>query len=1099
MFQVYHSNSLLVLKDLLVELIRRDPLSDPFRAEQILVQSPGMAQWLKLELAASSGIAASVDFPLPASFLWHCFSEVLEGVPARSAFNKEAMSWKLMLLLPDLLEADEFSALRSYLADDESRFRLYQLCNKIADIFDQYLVYRPEWVADWEQGGSLAAERHPWQPILWRALTQQTKALSQPHWHRANMFSAFVESVRNIGDIDKLPKRLFVFGISALPQNYVQALQVLGERIDVHLMVTNPCRYYWGDIVDQKQIARMNRRWFSKPELDYSDYAEGNPLLASMGKLGRDYLYQLQDCLGESVGDEIDAFADLERHCLLSSIQQDILDLDNPAQFPEDPSTSSYKHSITSDDQSLIVHSCHSALREVEVLHDQLLAMFENDPNLKPRDVIIMMPDVAQYAPYIDAVFSSVPFERYIPYSISDRSSRQENPLLLSFEKLVKLDSSRFTVSDVLELLEVPAIMRRFDLDEPSFQRLRYWVDQVNIRWGMDSEQRSLWQLPLFEQNSWRFGLRRMLAGYALGEEVGYWQDIAPYMEIEGLEAELLGKLADFIDLLDEVKDSFSGEHELAEWVDIINGLLDAIYSADEADEIPLNGIRQTLQALQEQLSDANYVLPLSSTVMADYLINGINQQRSSQRFMVGAVNFCTLMPMRSIPFSVVCLLGMNDSAYPRSIPPVGFDLMTDYPRRGDRSRRDDDRYLFLEALLSAQACLYISFVGRSIKDNNEKIPSVLVSELLDYVTQSYVLEGDQALSTSESGEKLRAHLIQQHPMVPFSPVYFLPQDSSSSLFSYAREWLPAASAESEAPSAFYVDALVEEPQEQVELNAIISFLKNPCRSFFNQRLKVFFANHEVKAQDEEPFALDGLQAYLIKQRYLETALSDGDLNQLDQTILAEGALPVATNGQLKLARIRHDCTELAHKLLPLCEGEPQRLEVKIAFPNLLLQGWLDHCYPAHLLRYRPAEINARDRLGSWVEHLALCLSSDQCRNTVYRGLSGKVHYRAVEKEQAYIYLKTIVEFYQQGMNAPQAFDANSAREYFKQYQKDPDIALASIETLFYGGSHKAGLQDDPYIRRAYPDYAQFLEHFVPLAEAIYAPMLDYMEEGKDE
>ena len=241
------------------------------------------------------------------------------------------------------------------------------------------------------------------------------------------------------------------------------------------------------------------------------------------------------------------------------------------------------------------------------------------------------------------------------------------------------------------------------------------------------------------------------------------------------------------------------------------------------------------------------------------------------------------------------------------------------------------------------------------------------------------------------------------------------------------------------------------------------------------------------------------MQGYLIKQRYLETALSGGDLDQLDKTILAEGALPVAITGQLMLAKIRRDCSELAQKLVPLCEGEPQRLEVNIAFPNLVLQGWLDHCYPAHLLRYRPAEVNARDRLSSWVEHLALCLSSGQCRNTVYRGLSGKVHYRAVEKEQAYGYLKTLVEFYQQGMNAPQAFDASCAREYLKQSQKDPDKAEQLIETLFYGNAYKAGLQDDPYLRRAYPDYAQFSAQFIPLADAIYAPMLDYIEEGKDD
>lgn len=1090
MFQVYHSNSLLVLKDLLVELIRREPLADPFESEQLLVQSPGMAQWLKLELATASGIAASVDFPLPASFLWKSFSQILTDVPQRSAYNKEAMSWKLMKLLPDLLSQEPFSPLRSYLAEDQDHYRLYQLCNKIADIFDQYLVYRPDWIEDWEQGGNLASNRHPWQPILWRELQRYTQTLEQPHWHRANMFSAFVKAVRSHSGDGELPKRLFVFGISALPQNYIEALKVLGEKIDVHLMVMNPCQYYWGDILDAAQIARINRRWFSKPDLEVGDYAEGNPLLASMGKLGRDYLYQLQD----STQDEITAFADPERGSLLSSIQQDILDLNNPASFTTEIESSEQKQPLRVEDRSLVVHSCHSPLREVEVLQDQLLALFEANRELKPRDIIVMVPDVASYAPYIDAIFSSAPTERYIPYSISDRSSRQENPLLLSFEKVLKINNSRFTVSDVLSLFEVPAVLRRFNLDEAGFQKLRYWVDQANIRWGMDSEQRSLWELPLFEQNSWRFGLKRMLAGYALGETVSFWEGIAPYHEIEGLEAELLGKLADFIDLLDTAKQAMSKPLSLIEWIEAINGLLVALYQPDEQDEIALSSIRETLQSLQEQLNDAEYDEAISPAVLSDYLINGINQQRSSQRFMVGAVNFCTLMPMRSIPFKVVCLLGMNDSAYPRSMPPVGFDLMTDYPRRGDRSRRDDDRYLFLEALLSAQEKLYISYIGRSIRDNNERVPSVLVSELLDYVEQGYVLEPDRQLPYHESGQKLRNSLLQQHPLVPFSRTYFLPD---SDLYSYATEWIPAAEAEGKPSAEFVIAPLRSEPIEQLELDNLIRFINDPCRCFFNQRLKVYFANYELEARDEEPFSLDTLEAYLIKQRYLEAALNGESLDQLDQIVRAEGVLPVAQPGEMLQAKIRKDCEELAQKLLPLCEGEPVQLEIDLELHGVRLQGWLDHCYPSHLLRYRPATVKPKDRLSTWINHLALCATSSRCSNTIYRGLSGQVFYRTVERATALELLGDLVLFYQQAMSEPMAFDPASAHTYFTQMDKDPEKAMEKLESGFYGDNYSRGLWESPYVRRAYPDFGSFSEKFLPLAEQIYTPMLSYIEEAK--
>ena len=1093
MFQVYHSNSLLVLKDLLVELIRRSPLEDPFISEQILVQSPGMAQWLKLELASASGISASVDFPLPASFLWSCFSETLDAVPARSAFNKEAMGWKLMLILPELLSKDEFEPLRQYLEDDRDQYRLYQLCNKIADIFDQYLVYRPDWIADWEQGGGLAARRHPWQPILWRELKAYTELRNQSHWHRANMFGAFVSALSSGKELKQLPQRLFVFGISALPDNFIQALQALGKNIDVHLMVTNPCQYYWGDIVDQTQVAKVNRQWFAKSELDFSEYAEGNPLLASMGKLGRDYLFQLQ----ESGIEEVTAFAEPERGSLLNSVQQDILELENPARFPEDPSTSKHKNTVVDGDNSLVLHSCHSPLREVEILHDQLLEMFSSQPELQPRDLIVMVPDVASYAPYIEAVFSNAPANRYIPYSISDRSSSQENPLLLNFEKLLKLQDSRFTVSDVLELMEVPAVLSRLGLNEDDFHRLRLWISQTNIRWGLDAGHRDLWQLPLFEQNSWRFGLRRMLAGYALGAQDELWQGIAPYSEIEGLDAALLGKLADFIDLLEHTKNSFEQPMLLPDWIDAINQLLEQYYLPDEQDEIALSAIRQTLQNLHEQLSDAGYSEPLTPIVIANYLIEGINKQSASQRFMVGAVNFCTLMPMRSIPFKVVCLLGMNDGAYPRSIPPIGFDLMNDYPRRGDRSRRDDDRYLFLEALLSAREKLYISFVGRSVKDNSEKIPSVLVSELLDYVQSGYVLPGDEGKTALESGQNLLQKLVLQHPLTAFSPAYF--EAGNTQLFSYAQEWLPAAGVNQTAAGQFITAPLPEEIPEQIELSALIGFLKSPCRSFFNQRLKVYFYSHDIEAEDEEPFALDGLTAYLIKQEYLEAALTGESLDLIDQRMAAEGTFPVGQMGLNSLQRIRHDCEVLAEKILPLAQGESQRVEIDLQLGATRLQGWLDNCYPDHYLSYRPAEVNARDRLSSWVIHLCLCAAGNPCRNTIFRGLSGKVYFRTVPKEQAEELLSKLIEFYIRGMSQPQAFDAACAHEYFVQMNKDPEKAADKVEALFYGSAFKLGLMSDLYFRRCFSDFETFYEQFLEQAQTVYQPLMAFAEEGGDD
>ncbi len=1095
MFQIYHSNALDVLKDLLVELIRREPLSDPFAQETILVQSPGMAQWLKLELAEAQGIAASVDFPLPASFLWKSFSEVLDGVPQRSAFNKEAMTWKLMDLLPSQLDQAEFADLKRYLAQDKGRFKLYQLCAKIADTFDQYLVYRPDWIADWEAGGNLAAQDQPWQPILWRALVERTQSLDQPHWHRANMFSAFVDAL-SANKQTALPKRLFVFGISALPQNYLEALYAMGKRIDVHLMVTNPCRYYWGEIQDQAQIARLNRRWFDKPGTDMSTYFEhGNPLLASMGKLGRDYLVQLQ----ELKTSEIEAFADIDRDSLLHQMQADILDLDDRACFPADREgyeRSTYKIPLEQDDRSIQLHSCHSPLREVEVLHDQLLALFEERDAMAPRDIIVMMPDVATYAPYIDAVFGNAPSERYIPFSISDRSAQQENPLLQSFLRFIGLADSRMSVSEVLELLEVPAVMRRFGLDQEGFHRIRHWVAEVNIRWGLDSEQRQNWDLPEFEQNSWQFGLRRMLAGYAMGDTEALWNDIAPYGEVEGLEAELLGKLAGFVDLLEWCATGFTGEQSCDGWIELINQLLVSAYQPDEADEVALDEVRQVLVKLREQTEDAGYSDALSIEILRDYLNNGLNNARSGQRFMVGAVNFCTLMPMRSIPFKVVCLLGMNDSDYPRSLPPIGFDLMADQGRRGDRSRRDDDRYLFLEAVLSAQERLYISFVGRSIQDNTEKVPSVLVSEMLEYVSQAYVLPQDVELNIDDSAESLRDYLTTEHPLAPFNPAYFR---AGQDLFSYASEWLVAAQAQPQSAKSFISAELTAEQPAELDLAELLRFFRNPCRYFFAQRLKVHFDTREEGAADDEPFDVQGLDAYQLKTRYLEAALEEQPLEQMDAQVRAEGILPIAQSGYQALSKVRKDCEELAEKIKALTPEAPHRREIRIELPNLLLTGWQDGWYDNSLLRYRPAQVQGYDRLLAWIEHLAACVCFNQVEATIHRGLSGLVTFKPLPKDQALEQLQRLVDIYLEGQRKPLPFDPAVGWSYLSLLEKSEERARAEAIKRFEGGYNSFGAIEDPYLRRVYPNYTLFEPGFLEQVDRIMAPMTTWMEEGKDD
>ena len=365
--------------------------------------------------------------------------------------------------------------------------------------------------------------------------------------------------------------------------------------------------------------------------------------------------------------------------------------------------------------------------------------------------------------------------------------------------------------------------------------------------------------LPPRNENTWSFGLRRMLMGYAMPESEGIYQDVYPFDASQGIAAERIGRLATFIEQIENLVQTIEQPRQITEWILYINQLLENFFTP-EAHEYPLDRVRRNLEDLKQQLDDAGFGEPLPLPVLFDYLNEKLTGERGSQRFLAGQVNFCTLMPMRSIPFKVVCLLGMNDGAYPRSLPPTGFDLIAKHSRRGDRSRRDDDRYLFLEALLSAREQLYISYVGRSIRDDSERTPSVLVTELLDYCCRAFDLEETKGASDNA----ILKQLIIQHPLQPFSPACFIP-DKYNSSHSYASEWLAAACSQSEinreSEDAFLANDLPPaERVQELELTELLRFYRNPCQYFFNRRLKVWFESEDEAPEDQEPFNLNGLE-----------------------------------------------------------------------------------------------------------------------------------------------------------------------------------------------------------------------------------------------
>lgn len=1121
MLRVYHSNRLDVLEEIMEFIVERQPLSHVFEQEVVLVQSTGMAQWLQMTLAQKFGIAANIHFPLPASFIWDMFSCVLPGIPEQSAFSKQSMSWKLMTLIPDMLDTEHFAQLKHYLQDDDNNRKLFQLASRVADLYDQYLVYRPGWLSRWERGEWIdkAGEAQRWQAPLWAALVAYTAELGQPKWHRANLYQRFITSLEESDSCPPgLPSRVFLCGISALPPIYLQALQALGKHIDIHILFTNPCRYYWGDIKDSAFLARLvqRRRRRHLKEGGHGLFKNGdsaaslfnalgeqeaaNPLLASWGKLGRDYVFLLSEL---EQFEEVDVFVDVEPDNLLHRLQYDMLELQNSAiqgLTKEEFASSGSKHPLDPDDSSVTFHECHSPQREVEVLHDKLLAMLQADPGLTPRDIIVMVADIDSYSPFIQAVFGQARDSRWLPFTISDRRASQAHPAIQAFIHLLDLPESRFLAEDVLALLEVPALANRFMIDEEGLGYLRQWVSESGIRWGLDDDNVRQQDLPATGQHTWRFGLTRMLLGYAMESDAGVWNEVLPFDESSGLIAGLVGQLAELLSRLNQWREILAQPRLLSEWLPLCKEMLTCFFAPDEETEAALALIEEQWQEMIEQALQSAYQQNVSLALLRGALSQRLDQQRMSQRFLAGQINFCTLMPMRAIPFKVVCLLGMNDGVYPRSLVPLGFDLISQDPQRGDRSRRDDDRYLFLEALSSAQQHLYISYIGRSVQDNSRRYPSVLVEELLDYIASSHRLPGDEALDLDASSERVKKWLTAQHARTPFSTENYLIDHPNQS---FAPEWLAAASQQGQAQAPFVTEPLLPAPVETLSLEQLQRFWRHPVRAFFQQRLGVNFRSEEGELSETEPFILEPIERFLLNQQLLNTLIEQQDTGKLFARYRAAGQLPYGAFGEIVWEKQQQEMQLLAEKVSAERQPSVSR-EVDIAIAGVHLTGWLADVQPEGLLRWRPSILNEGHGLQLWLEHLVFIASGGQGQSRMYGRKDSQWIFPQMEPSQAEYYLSQLIEGYKQGINQPLMLLPQSGGAWLRAcYDPHQDAILwdeptqlkarSKLIAVWEGNAVAAGERADIWLQRLHRSLEDnYYQAIIREAEQYLMPVLRF-------
>lgn len=1085
MFRVHRSNRMEELVLALAGVVAR-PLASAFEQEVVLVQSKGMQRWVALELARRHGIFANARFPFPRTFIDEVLDAVLGTDPA--TLSRERAAWALSALMPELVSREELAPIRRYLADDPRGEKRRELCERIAYVFDQYAVYRPDWVLEWDAGvGS------DWQAITWRALMTH---VSDTHVaERVKRFERAWSSELPAG----LPSRVSIIGVSSLPPVYLRILSRLAEHAEVHLFHLDPSQEFWGEVRSPRELSRARAR--QKGRDAELHLGTDNALLGSLGKTGRDFQQVLESTV--QYVDETDArFVPPGTDTALHVLQSDILTLrergtGTTRALPLDPG-----------DASVALVSCHSPMREVEVLRDRLLGLLNDDETLQPSDIVVMAVDIDEYAPYIEAVFGSDPkVPGFLPHRIADRSERVQSPVAEAVLSLLRLSGGRFTASEVLDILELEPVRARFGISPEEQSELAGRVHEVGVRWGMDAAHRESFGQPAREENTWRFGLSRLLVGYALplGERATF-EGVLPFDDVEGDRAASTGRLARFVETLFALAQALARPRPLAEWKTALYDALAELSSDDDAYSYPLKVVREKIAELAEEAESVGFFEPITREVVLAVLSERLASERSSHDFLAGGITFCALLPMRSVPFRVVCLLGLGDEAFPRVGRPPSFDKMAREPRVGDRSLREDDRHLFLEALLSARDHLYVSWVGRAIQDDSERPPSVVVGELLDVMDRSFYVASARPqleLFASAAVEKTSAQLVLQQPLAPFSERYF--DGSDPRLFSFAGAEADAASIRSRErrrrEPLFEAPLAAAEPQP-VSVDDLARFFELPVRHLLENRLKLRLRRPVLALQDREPMDVSALEQFGIGSFMLDRLLEGSDPAAVLELLSARGILPLGAVGQHWFEALLAETRTLVREIVRE-RGDGPSAPWHVELPGVV--GSVGELFQGGQVRHTYSRLSAKRVLALWVRHLVLAASGFSGTSSLVSRCdkSGVAVTRLapLPRADAEQHLKHLLDLYDLGDRGPLPLFPAASETYVQSLESHShEVALGRARKKFKGSDYIGGSEaTDAYVARVFGDTDPLADGYRPLAgfptfveasQQVFAPLL---------
>ena len=1013
---IFRASRLEALLQPLAELLAASPPDRVLAPHSIVAAHPGMQRWLSRELALRSGprgIVANLRIELPSEWLDRLARDTLgQDAVAVRPYRREVLRWRIHECLESIADA----RVSAYLgADTQSRAqRRFQLADRLARIYTRYLVYRPDWLRAWADECT-DAPRDPLLAPLWKMLRHR---IGLPH--RGETLSRLIRSLDAAPPAAQGDEPLHVFGLAHLAPSELAVLRSVARHRPVMLYVPDPCREYWGGLrTDRQRLRELLQRDPEAVATQVAFLEQDHPLLANWGRMGQHFMLALDDVGAiremrhwQDQGEAAPLDTRLQR------LQESVRQL-RPALI-----AATIGFEAARADRSLQVHACHTRLRELEVLRDSLLRARAEQPHLKPSGIAVMMPDIQAYLPLLPTVFGEAGrHEGPLPYHCFDVSVARAHPLFSAFRQLLDLPQSRVTAPEVVDLLAVPQVARKLGLGAGDVDVLTRWLQDSRVAWALDASFRTRFEVPAIPEHTFAWAMDRLIAGYAVGSSEGDETvalalpdgNVAPLDGVHGPQAALVGALDSLLVEIDAWSGAGSVPRAASGWASWLEQRIDALFWIDptdpearEAKAFLLRGVR----AIADEPGESELDPALDYAVVREVLIDRLGAVPEHQRFLLGGVTFCGMVPQRSIPFEVVAVLGLNDGEFPRGGSDGSLDLMTTQRRFGDRDPRNDDRYLFLETVMSARTLLHLSYIGEGVRDGKARNPAAPLAELMAALEAEKVVVADTpararakanaaapATDATEREKRARPWLVR-HPLQPFDDRYFDRTDTA--LFSFSADFAAMRSDPSrQAPGPFVATdpAACEaelRPSNEIELSEVVAYFKDPAKQLLKSSLNLRLdAVDEDRLRDSEPLEARVDAIDQVAKRLFFEAVARADL-QLPDTppdwLRLTGVLPPGRAGTEAWVQELDKASRLTavvsgHALFAagLPRARPQRLEhgIELAGTRAIVRGelrrvherdgtlWVMDCYPG---RDAESKLDFKQRIGFFLEWALLRL-----------------------------------------------------------------------------------------------------------------------------